>query len=64
MDEYITGYYVRAERAGRYQSLDIACLTKEELHEFLIGQGEERAIMWVQALVGWIQCNTQPADQE
>jgi hypothetical protein len=64
MDEHITGYYFRVERNGRYQSLDIACLTQEELRQCFAGQGEDRAIMWVQALVSWIQTQIPPADQE
>lgn len=52
-----TGYYVRIERDGKWQSLDIATLTDEELCAFFAGETASRCGAWAASLAGWIRDN-------
>lgn len=49
----MTGFFLRVQRDGRWQNLDIAELTDEELHTTF----DERpdCAKWVVALAGWIR---------
>lgn len=53
--ELITGYFVRAKRDGRFQTIDIALLREAELHELLDKQPPEKLVNWVYALTSWIR---------
>ncbi len=53
----ITGYFVRAKRDDRWQSLDIAELTDAELTEVFKETPPEKTKAWVIALAGWIRDN-------
>ena len=48
-----TGYFVRAERGGKWQSIDIIELTEPEI-EKLFESNPQKAVQFVIALVGWI----------
>jgi len=54
-DDHVTGYYVRAKHAGKFQSIDIVFLTEPEIQEMLKGADREKIIGWVVALAHWIR---------
>ena len=43
----MTGAHVRIERDGKWQSIEIEYLTKEELYEFFEGKPPEEIFKWV-----------------
>jgi len=54
----ITGLFVRVERNKRWENLDIACLTNEELEEFFASIDEPLRIKnFAIALARWIRDN-------
>lgn len=55
LPEYVTGYYVLAKRDGKWQSIDIALLGENELHELLDSAPQEKLVNWVVALTAWIR---------
>jgi hypothetical protein len=50
----VTGIYVRIERDGRWQDLEIEALADPELESFFSGQDCES---WAISLVKWIRDN-------
>ena len=58
-----TGYFVRVQRNGKWQSLDIADLTEDEFDTFSSNQGPERGWVWAKALAGWIRDNVATQEQ-
>ena len=50
-----TGYFVRAKRDGKWQSLDIVELTDDELDAFERCQAPDKGWQWAKALAGWIR---------
>jgi hypothetical protein len=57
----MTGIGVRAQHAGRWQSVDIDTLTEEELRTFLAGRDASELMDWIVGLVGWIRDNVHEA---
>jgi hypothetical protein len=57
----VTGYFVRAQHGGQWQSVEIDRLTDEELRVFLAGRPPEDLVQWVVGLVGWIRENVSEA---
>ena len=49
-----TGFYIRFERDGKWQNLDIADLTNEEFRQFLQSHTSEEARNWAIAFHKWI----------
>lgn len=53
-----SGFFIRWERAGKWDSLDITELTDEELAKFFSqAPSRQRVESWAVALVGWIRDN-------
>jgi len=50
-----TGFYIRIERGGRFQSLDIAELSAEEIKEAMKKKDREQVLAWVVALAQFIK---------
>ena len=61
IDGLITGIFVRVERDGKWQSLDVAQLTPEELETFA-NQHPHHGWNFAKALVKWIQENVEVVD--
>lgn len=55
-DKEMTGAFVRAERDGKFQSIDITDLTNEEFDE-LAKRLPESGWKWAKFLAGWIRDN-------
>jgi hypothetical protein len=55
----MTGYYVRIQRDGKWQALDIATLTDEELER--LEKPPEKGWPWAIALARWIRDNVKSA---
>ena len=56
MTDFITGYFVRVERDGKWQSLDIAELRESEIRQLFAPMiDKDRVVNFVIALVQWIQ---------
>jgi hypothetical protein len=53
----MTGAYVRIEREGRWQNVEIDTLTDAALEAFAARQGVERGWLWAAALVDWIEAH-------
>lgn len=52
----MTGAYIRIERDGKWQSIEIDQLTDEELESFSKQQPED-GWKWAKFLAGWIRDN-------
>lgn len=50
-----TGIYVRIERAGKWQPVDVGEMTEAELGAWTEWMPEAEARRWVVGLVDWIQ---------
>ena len=59
----MTGYYVRVQRGGRFQSLEITELTPEEFDRLAEASPPEAGWMWAKALAKWIHQNVCEATQ-
>lgn len=53
----ITGFFVRVQRDGRFQNLDVAELTDNELDAFFRGRDADSLLRWVVGLAAWIRGN-------
>ncbi len=49
-----TGIFVRFERDGKWQNIDIANLSADEFERFLVSQGASRCDIWARGLHKWI----------
>lgn len=58
-----SGYYVRARRDGKSQSLDICELTRVELETFLASRARENILNWLWHMVKFIN-ELQPINLE
>ncbi len=52
-----TGLYVRAQRGGKWESLDLGEMTESELRAWLDSMPPTEHRKWVLGLVEWIQTN-------
>ena len=59
MNKNITGAYVRVNREGKWQSIDIACLSDQELDEFFASDPDPKR--WAVFLSKWIRETIAPA---
>jgi hypothetical protein len=50
-----SGFYLRVQRDGKWQSLDIAEMTRLELEQFFQTREKEELIRWIVALAQYIQ---------
>lgn len=55
----MTGFFVRAQHEGQWQSVEIEALTDEELQAFLAGRSASELARWVVGLAGWIRDHVQ-----
>jgi hypothetical protein len=55
--EFVTGMYFRVERDGRWQNLDAATLTDEELATVLEGRSTGWLQQFGKLMAGWIRDN-------
>jgi hypothetical protein len=55
----MTGFYVRICRDGKWQAIDVAEMTDDELEKFFDAQGltPERLAAWARSLAKWIRDN-------
>ena len=53
----MTGIFVRVQRDGKWQNLELESLTDEELDKFISTQGADGGWSWVKVLVKWIRDN-------
>lgn len=60
----ITGMYVRIERDGAWQNLEINELTDQELDAFAARQLPEYGWSWAKALARWIRDHVVDEEQE
>ena len=51
----MTGLFVRVERSGMWQNIEIDQLTDAELDAFAVAQGEQRGWVWAKALAKYIR---------
>ena len=58
----MTGAYVRVQRNGEWQNLEIDELTDQELTTFLKEQTPDRVIVWAVFLAGWIRDNVKEGE--
>lgn len=54
-----TGIYVRIQRGGRWENLDVCDLTDEELAAWASKMSTEESHKWVRGLVKWIREHVQ-----
>jgi len=57
----MTGAFVRVERDGRWQNVDIDQLTDPELERFLAAQDAPSLRRWTRRLARWIRDRAQEA---
>ncbi len=50
----MTGFYIRVQRDGKWQAVEIDCLTEAELDAFAASQ-PDRGWFWVRGLLKWIR---------
>ena len=55
--KHITGAFVRIQRNGKLQDIDIAQLTDKELDTFLLDMPALTARSWVKCLAVWVRDN-------
>jgi hypothetical protein len=60
----MTGIYMRVKRDDKWQSLDIAELTEEELREAFKEADKDRVLMFLAAVTKWVRENLVPAESE
>lgn len=62
----MTGAYVRVQRDGRWENVEIDQLTYDELTEFFERCEPERRTMWARFLAVWIRDNVvvEPLDKD
>ena len=53
----MTGLFVRIERKGKWQSIELDELTDGELDRFIQTMGQQNGWPWVKRLVQWIRDN-------
>jgi hypothetical protein len=51
----VTGIYVRVERAGQWQKIEIDQMTDTELEAFVASQPVEQGWAWAVGLARWIR---------
>lgn len=57
----MTGFFVRICRAGKWQPVDVAEMTDDELDVFFDTFDVERARSWAKSLAKWIRDHVEPA---
>ena len=60
MDDDITGAYIRVKRDNKWQNLDIACLTDDELDAWIGTKPiyrDDNGWGWTKFLASWIRDN-------
>jgi len=51
------GYYIRINRDGRWQPVDICELTDAEFDEFFERQEKDALVNWLRCVLTWIKDN-------
>lgn len=59
-----TGFYVRVQRDGKWQNVELDALTDEELRAFFGDQSGDRCRTWAIALAAWIRDHVVSPERE
>jgi hypothetical protein len=58
----MTRIFVRVERGGHWETVEIDQLSDDEVRAFLAGRTEAELVRWVVGLVGWIREHVEGED--